>query len=715
MDRPLSEKPEEQPKVLPRLREDLELVQGAPLANGAPTWVIFDPPANKHYEIDRQSRDILTLWQAGTVEGLQQRYLTEHEEPVSEDTISELAHFVIKNALILDVPDGNYKAMVDEVQAGRNAAVKSLLKSYLFFRIPLVRPDRGLRLIWPLVSFLFTKASAVLIATLGVIGLYLVSRQWDQFTGTFQYMMSMEGVAYFGLSIVLVKSLHELGHAFMAVKYGVRVPSIGIAFMVLFPILYTDTSGAWRLRSRKERLLIDGAGVIVELALACIATFLWVFMPDGGVRLALFAIATTGWVTSLVVNLNPLMRFDGYYVLSDSLGIQNLQARGFEIARWRLRQLLFATDEPPPETMIAPMRRLLTVHAWATWIYRLFLFLGIALIVYAFFIKVVGILLFIVEIVYFVLRPVGREMMRWWSMRSNIMRTRRTLVTASVFLALVIGAVLPWSTRVSVPSVLVAGAEARLFPPFPSQISQVAVEPGKHVEVGDVLYRLSSPDVETKAGLVVEKINLLEERIARIASDEQDRATLVVLKNELEAARQEQRGYEERLAELTITAPIAGTVTDLDPELQTGMWVKRTTSLGLIIDERQQAVKAYVAETDLFRVSIGATAQFVPDDLALSPMPLSVESISYAAAETLDQPYLAVQFGGGIATAETKDGGLKMLDGHYAVAMKPAVNGARSFSGRTVRGRTLIEGEPESLFERAKRRVIRVLIREMNI
>ena len=125
------------------------------------------------------------------------------------------------------------------------------------------------------------------------------------------------------ITLILVKCLHELGHAYVAKYHGCRVSAIGIAFLVFFPFLYTDTTDAWRLRNHKDRLLINFAGILTELHLALIATFVWGVLPEGGLGAAFF-IATTSWISSIAINVSPFMRFDGYYVFSDWLK-ENLQ------------------------------------------------------------------------------------------------------------------------------------------------------------------------------------------------------------------------------------------------------------------------------------------------------------------------------------------------------------------------------------------------------
>ena len=220
------------------------------------------------------------------------------------------------------------------------------------------------------------------------------------------YFFTFDGLLLYLVTLIFVKCLHELGHAFVAKHYGCRVSAIGIAFLVFFPFLYTDTADAWRLRNHKERLLINFAGILTELHLALIATFAWAILPDGGLKSVAFFIATTSWISSLVINVSPFMRFDGYYVFSDWLKAENLQPRSFALARWQVRETLFGLNHSPPEELNPARRWLFITYAWSTWVYRFFLFIGIALLVYHFAFKVLGIILFVIEIYWFIMAPI---------------------------------------------------------------------------------------------------------------------------------------------------------------------------------------------------------------------------------------------------------------------------------------------------------------------
>ncbi|HBN50752.1 MAG TPA: peptidase M50, partial [Thalassospira sp.] len=230
--------------------------------------------------------------------------------------------------------------------------------------------------------------------------------------------------------------------------------------LVMYPVLYTDTSDAWRIISKEKRLRIAAAGIRVELALALLATFFWHLVPPGPLQSAVFLLATTTWITTLLINLSPFMRFDGYYLLSDFLGIANLQNRSFAMAKWTIRETLFRFGHPAPEPMPRKKRRMLTAFAIAVWIYRFFLFLGIALVVYHLFFKVLGIILFVVEIAWFIVIPVLNEMKHWWKDRHSAKVTPSLVVTGFLLAVLTVLTFVPWQSRVSADAVLQASNDA---------------------------------------------------------------------------------------------------------------------------------------------------------------------------------------------------------------------------------------------------------------
>ena len=175
-------------------------------------------------------------------------------------------------------------------------------------------------------------------------------------------------------------------------------------------MLYTDTSDSWRLNDKRKRLAIAAAGMISEFSLALIATFFWAITPDGVVRSVLFSVAFIGWLIALGLNASPFFRFDGYYILSDALDIQNLHDRSGALARQWSRRVFLGIHDPDPEPYLEQsLKRILVVFALITHVYRVIVFVSIALLVYNYFFKALGIFLMMVELIWFVGLPIQQE------------------------------------------------------------------------------------------------------------------------------------------------------------------------------------------------------------------------------------------------------------------------------------------------------------------
>ena len=404
--------------IIPYLREDLEILRGNSREDGSPAWLLYDALRNKYFTLGLTAFKLIKNWTGGKDIKVFEKKNNLDGIEANSDEIKKFINFLQLNNLIIQ-PRGQFD---DILLKQKNAQKKNwllfLIHSYLFFKIPLVKPDEWLGKTLRYAKILGSKKVRNLIYILGFIGICLVIQQIESFKNTFLYFFSFQGLILYLVTLVFVKSLHELGHAFVSKYFGCRVSSIGIAFLVFFPFLYTDTSDAWRLRDHKDRLLINFAGILTELHLALISTFLWAILPDGGLKSIAFFIATTSWISSLAINVSPFMRFDGYYVFSDWLKAENLQPRSFALARWQLREILFGFIHPPPEDLNPSRRWTFISYAWLTWVYRFFIFLGIPLLIYHLAFKTLGIILFVVEIYWFILRLIIIETKNCYNIKS---------------------------------------------------------------------------------------------------------------------------------------------------------------------------------------------------------------------------------------------------------------------------------------------------------
>lgn len=441
---------------VPALRADLQLSAAAPALDGSPRWTLADPVRGRYFKLGAAAIRLLRHWSLGDASKVLAAANQEPGLPLVGHELDELLSFLRAHDLIAALDQEQRDSYMRKAAAQRQGVWQMLLHQYLFFRIPLWRPDAFLNRVWPWLERYGSRLLRYgLPLTLGT-GVFLVARDWDRFLSTFPHLFSLGGAMAFGIALFFAKLCHEFGHAFMAKRAGCRVQSMGVAFMVMLPLFYTDVSDAWRVNDRRSRLLIGAGGVLAELVLACIALLVWSLLPDGPARTAAFMLASATWLTTLAVNLNPFMRFDGYFLLSDLWQVDNLQGRAFALCRWRLREVLFGYQQPAPEPWSPAMQRRLLLWGYFSWLWRAALFFGIALAVYHLFFKLLGIFLMMVELVWFIFLPIWKEMRIWWKSREYA-HNARALFSLLGLLAVIAVLVLPWRSSVELPAMLEAG------------------------------------------------------------------------------------------------------------------------------------------------------------------------------------------------------------------------------------------------------------------
>lgn len=692
---------------LPPLRDELAVMEGPPAHDGSPTWTLHDPLGNRYFRLSWPAFEVLSRWHLGGAQAIVQSIADETVLDLDPEDVDDVVEFLARGQLLKPISGRDVDRLVSIADAHKTSWLTWLLHHYLFFRLPLVRPDRWLSAAQPLVAWAGSRTFRWATVMALAAGLFLVSRQWESFTTTFVDHFSITGLAAFAVALGFAKIIHELGHAFTAKTFGCRVPTMGVAFLVLWPMLYTDVNDAWRLTDRRRRLLVGGAGILSELTLAAWATLVWGLSPDGStVKAMAFTLAATTWISSLAINLSPFMRFDGYFLAMDALDQPNLHPRSFALARWHLREVLFDLGEAAPEHLPRGQTAAMIAFAWAVWIYRLLLFLGIAVLVYHFFIKVVGIVLFVVEIGWFVVKPIAGEIAQWRQRAGRIVATRRSRLSLLAVLILAALAVIPWSGRVAAPAVLKAQKHAVLYAPGPARLVSIDVADGQNVDAGAVLARLENPDTLHRLTQAERRIGVLKYELSSISFDESFRNRTQTIAEELEAAIAERSAMADELARLTLTAPFAGAVTDLSPFVHPGQWVNPKEP---ILGVRQGvAIDAFVAEEDLPRLTPGAEALFIPEG-GSARVAATVAAIDRAALKALTEPSLAVPYGGTIPAR---------FDQHNLVPDTAIYRVRLHLEAETVpfaaplRGQVHMDGERRSLLGGALRAMVAVLIRE---
>jgi putative peptide zinc metalloprotease protein len=688
------------------------LTPGASTPDGAPTWMLHDPASNRFFQIGWPAFEMLSRWPLDDAQSIIASVNDQTTLTLTMDDFESLVRMLHGQHLLVSASAADTGRLSGAASASKLSHAMWLLKHYLMIRVPLWRPMPFLRRFARYAEIAYRPVFWVIVALVALTGLVLVSRRWDEFIHTFHGYADLRGLLALGLALGCAKVLHEFGHAFTAHRYGCRVPTMGVALLVMVPVLYTDTTEAWKVPGRAERLRIGAAGMLTELTLAAFATLAWSVLPDGPLRAGAFLLATTTWIGTLTINASPFMRFDGYFLLSDWLDMPNLHDRAFAFGRWWMRERLFGLGDPQPEPCAPRRRRFLIAFSFATWVYRLAVFFSIALVVYHTFFKALGLALFCVEFGWFIARPIVREVVASWQRRASLRWCRETRRTAAVAAALFVLLVLPWHGGVGAPAVLGPLRAQGLYVPEGAYVTADApiARDGQRVHAGDVLAVLASPDLAHKLQAAQADEALLRWQVQQQPFDDRLLEQGVALARRWDAARETVAGLTAQVAQLTLRAPFDGLV-QTDEDLAAGTWLPRGEHVFDVIGPAGVKGEAFVGENDAARVAPGDRVTFVASMPELGAVQCIVKAVDRVNVGTLDVPSLASIYGGPLPV-QLKPGTRQLVPLAATYRVRIGNCPARTTWPREIVGEATIGGTRQSFIWRAMKWLASVFERE---
>lgn len=636
--------------ALPPLREDLQLHPGPAQKDGSPSWVVEDPLRGRFFRIGWLEFEVLQRWSLGDARAVAQQVAQDTLlQPTVEEVLAVkqffLQHELARNPELLD------KAGSGQIR--KPGLATQALHHYLMFRIPLINPDRFLDRFLPWAQPLLGQRALWLSLWAGLVGLVLAVQQWEIFASTFVETLSWSGLLSYGAALAFAKVLHEFGHAFTAKRLGLRVTRMGVAIVLLLPMLYTDTGETWRLTRQRERFAIAVAGMRIELMLAAWCTLAWSFLPEGGLRSAMFFLATTSWLMTLAINASPFMRFDGYYMMSDATGIPNLHDEASKMVRHFLRKHLLGLQAPPPLVQGHEAPHWLLGFGLATMVYRFFLFLGIAITVYHYFFKLLGIFLFAVEIWWFILRPIARELGLWWQARQDI-SSRHALRSLGVVGVLLLALLLPWHGQIHAEGWIRAAQEFTVYPPR-AALLQTLHTPAS-VQKDQPLAELTAPELELREARASARIDALGSRLqagqSLQASTGRATESARSTREQLQQQHVEASGAGAEAHQLHLVAPFAGALVDVARDVTSGLVLGRQEVLARVIDPASWVAEIFVDEDDIRRVKPGAAVKAYVHSLEGEVLRGQVTDIDAVPVEQLPVDMLAARHGGKLLTTD---------------------------------------------------------------
>ncbi|MFV1968994.1 MAG: hemolysin D, partial [Pirellulaceae bacterium] len=436
-----------------------------------------------------------------------------------------------------------------------------------------IDPERILNWMYPYVAWVFAPTTMLAVLLFGLSALSLVVVEFDYFRAklpTFHQFFGSHNWIWMALTLGAVKVLHEFGHGLSCKHYGGECHEIGFMFLVFTPCLYCNVSDSWMLPSKWKRAFIGASGMYVEVFLASVATYIWWFSEIGLLNQISLSVMFICSVSTLMFNGNPLLRFDGYYILMDLTEIPNLRQKSTEVLKRFATELCLGIEQP--ENPFLPQSRQLffALYTVAAVVYRWVVVLSICYflnkVLEPYGLKVLGQLVAVAGLFGLVVQPLW-QLGKFFYLPGRMHKVKRHRVVASLsvvaaFVLAVLYVPLPFHVNCSL-EIQPRDAEA-VFSGVPGRLIGIERAPGDQVVVGDVLARLENADLHLAViELQGERDRLqaqLESLISQRHTDHRVISQIPTVEQMLQTVEEELAEKEEEFGELTITAPIDGQV-----------------------------------------------------------------------------------------------------------------------------------------------------------
>lgn len=698
------------PRLSPHVRVDRQEVRGQ-------LWyIIRDATSGRQFRVTPEAWHFLGLLDGSRTVG--------EALEASQELLDELAPgqgeatrlLTQLSALGLIVGEGSVDSerLFDQTSKMQRSRRLAQLRTPLAIRFPLFDPDRLLLKLSPLGRLIFSRFGlflwlAVVGTGLGTAVLHgeeLSANMMDRF-------LSAENVLAMTAIFAVLKLFHEFGHGLAVRRWGGEVHEMGIMLLVLVPVPYVDATAANEFHTRLRRVIVSAAGMYVELFLAALAILLWARVEPGMVRAGLYNAALIGSVSTLLFNLNPLLRFDGYYILSDLLGIPNLGTRSTAYFKYLTqRYILFLDDATTPETQSAE-KRWLFFYAVAAFLYRITIVLAIALVVskMLFFI---GIALAVWAVGQFLVLP-AIQMIRFLLFsprlrggRFRVILRALTATGALAFLLFVIPAprsTVTWGV-VWVPEggEVVAGTDGF--------VSDIAVRNGQHVAAGDVIAHLENERTRGELARLEARREALETQVR--ADFVEDRVARRVTELELDQIIRRIDDTRHRIEALTLAARLSGQFSVAVSGDLEDRYVQRGERLGFVIPPDRATVRVAVRQqdVDLVRASLNDIRLMSMDDSGVEGSGRLVREVP-AASTQLPSMALSTMGGGDVEVAQGEDGQPAALVDHFHLEIRPERFEHRRRVGEKIRVK--FQHEPQPIGQQAYRRLRQLFLSEFSV
>jgi len=675
-------------------------------------WIVLENPfSNQFFRLRPAAYEFVArLRPDRTVEEVWQQCLDRHpdEAPGQESVIQLLSQLYFANLLQYDLASDSAQ-LFDRYEKRRQRELGFNLLNIMFMRFPLLDPDRFLVSILPIARLLISPLGALLwLLVVGLAGKSAVEN-FESIRRQSEGILAPSNLLLLYLGVIILKTIHEFGHAIFCRRFGGEVHVMGVMLMIFTPLPYVDATSSWGFRSRWQRCLVGAAGMIVEVFCAALAVFVWARTGPGTLHNLAYNMIFVASISTLVFNLNPLLRFDGYYILSDLLDIPNLGQRAAE----QLRHL-FGHYVLGIQRSFSPAQNLreagwYTFYGITSGIYRVVVFAGVLFAVADRFL-IVGMIMALVCLISWVTVPLVR-LVRFLASSPQLDRVRVRAVAAVAGLALAAVALfglIPWPRGFSAPGVIRAAQRTAIANHSPGRVISLSAKPGLSVKRGEALLTLQNPELELERAGARARLAEIEARILKARKEEA--ADLAPLEQFRDSVQNQLQKLEQDADQLVVRAPHDGVWVAPGIESFVGRWMIRGSDLGLLVNPAGFEFVSTVTQEDVDSLFVGgirgASVRLQGD--AATALPVKQWRVIPGEQKTLPSAALGWKGGGEVPVELDDNSGSQAAEPFFEVlGQVEAPRPVTLMDGRS--GRIRFKLQPEPLLQRWSKRLWQLL------
>jgi len=555
----------------------------------------FSPDAYFVIQLMDGSRTVNEIWMMAS-----QKLDSEHL-PTQDDVIQLLSRLHNADVILGGVrPDSD--ELVQRQQTLRKKKIYSYFINPLGLRFPLLNPEPWLQQMPSLPGILFSLTTACVWLLLVGSALVMALRNWDVLSlNVADHVLSAENMVLLWMVYPVVKFLHEMGHALAVKRWGGEVHEMGIMLMVLVPIPYVDASDAHAFRKKYQRIMVSSAGVAVELFLAALAMWFWVYAEEGVGRAIAYNVMLIAGVSTVLFNFNPLLRFDGYHVLADWLEIPNLGQRSNQYLGYLIKQYIFRAKDIRSPANAAGERFWFVFYSIASFCYRMFILYVIVLFVAGRYF-VIGVILAIWAGIMMLIVPAFKVIKATWTdpRLEEHMGQGMSICVGMLLAVLLMLALIPVSSSTLAEGVVWVPEQMWVRAGSDGFVSRVIAKENSIVHSGDILIQCEAPELHAKRKVIIAR--LAELRVRYTAAIKEDRVQARLLQEEIDQAEAEYFYLSDRIEALTIRSPGKGLFQIKEPENLIGRFVRRGEMLAYVVRPDEVHIRAVVMQEDIKQV-----------------------------------------------------------------------------------------------------------------